>query len=79
MLIILKNAKKYLSSRTRALGTRSRTRLKHQVLVFDNFKNCVLVLEARVLDSSIAFKNGSSNSAKHCVDCFASQQRRIEG
>ena len=50
MFIIFKNAKKYSSTPTRALGTR--TRLKHQVLVLDNSKSCVLVLEVCVLDYS---------------------------
>ena len=37
---------------TRALGTR--TRLQHQVHIFvlDNFKSCLLVFKACVLDSS---------------------------
>ena len=49
MFIILKNA-----TRTGALGTR--TRLYHPVLalVLNNFKSCVLVLDACVLDSSTA-------------------------
>ena len=42
--------KKYSSTRTWALVTRNR--LKHQVLVLENFKSCVLVLETCVLDSS---------------------------
>ena len=51
---ILKNAKKYSSTRTPALGTRIPTRFYHPVLVLDNFKSCVLVLvlEVCALDSS---------------------------
>ena len=36
---------------TRTLGTRTRL-YWHQVLVLENFKSCVLVLKASVLDSS---------------------------
>ena len=50
MFIILKNAKKYSNIHTRALGTC--TRLYHQVLKLDDFKSCILILEACVLDSS---------------------------
>ena len=51
MFVVLKNANKYS---TWVLSTQTRTRLQHQVLVLDNFKSCVLVLEACVIDSTPA-------------------------
>ena len=62
MFIIFQNAKKYPSTRTRALGARTCTRLQHQVLVLDDFKSCVLVLEACVLDSSTSHNQESAQS-----------------
>ena len=82
MFIVLKNAKKYSSTRIR---------LQHQLLVLNNFKSCVLalvldnfkscvlvlVLEACALESSTVKQKNATSKSQHQQPKYSAKEQLI--